>query len=69
MRYIAVMYDWPQSQVCMDCEYGQAIQFSGFTYACIRYCLLNDGQDCMKKVKRKTVEQTKKGENHEVAVV
>lgn len=59
MKKIAVIYYWPNSQVCIDCKYGKLLcdDDKPSSYACIRYSLLNDGIDCPKKETNKVTEK------------
>ena len=52
MRHIAVIYEWPLSQQCCECQYGKLFDNPPMTAAfiCTRYCLVNDGVDFPKKL-------------------
>jgi len=47
------IYQWPESQICMDCEHGNFITISGddvgSQYSCSIGCKENDGVNCPKK--------------------
>lgn len=44
-----MMYEWPESQKCMECQYGKFIMSDELTnsnYLCMAGCADNDGVDC-----------------------
>ena len=45
-----VLYEWPESQKCMDCEHGEFVAFiensRGSDYICHIGCTENDGVEC-----------------------
>jgi len=44
-----VIYEWPESQKCIECVYGKFIMSDDFTnsdYLCMAGCADNDGIDC-----------------------
>ena len=46
-----VMYEWPESQICMDCKNGEFImsdKLVNSNYLCMVGCNKNDGVNCSK---------------------
>jgi hypothetical protein len=54
--YPVLIYEWPWSQNCMDCKYGERMSSKTFSVSCY-LCLLgypkNDGEYCPRKEVRK----------------
>lgn len=49
MYHKVIIYDWPDSQVCMDCGYGQftaSERFSASNYICTIGSVRNNGSEC-----------------------
>ena len=43
------MYEWPESQICMDCKNGEFVMSDTLTnsnYLCMVGCGKNDGVNC-----------------------
>ena len=58
-----VMYEWPESQLCMDCKHGEFImsdKLVNSNYLCMEGCDKNDGVGCpkldLKRTEVKSVE-------------
>lgn len=45
---LLVVYDWPQSQICMECKHSRflADEFATAAYECQVSCRFNDGVRC-----------------------
>ena len=44
-----VMYEWPDSQICMECQHGNFFEFDeslNSDYLCMVACEENDGVYC-----------------------
>lgn len=50
MFHKIIVYDWPYSQICMDCDYSEFIQsektFNSSNYVCSLNETRNDGTSC-----------------------
>jgi hypothetical protein len=47
--YEVIIYEWPSSQICMDCKFGEFIDsktFDASCYLCWKCCKKNDGVYC-----------------------
>ena len=54
-HYQVTIYEWPWSQNCMDCKFGEYMQsptFNKACYFCFRNCTKNDGVHCPEKEKQ-----------------
>lgn len=50
---IVTLYEWPKSQICMNCDHGNPVQFIKkddyvASSICFQACSENDGTDCPK---------------------
>lgn len=46
-----VMYEWPESQICMDCKHGEFVMSDTLVnsnHLCMVGCSKNDGVNCTK---------------------
>lgn len=46
----AVIYEWPWSQNCAECEHGELMTSGSSRYACTANCDRNDGETCPAKI-------------------
>ena len=57
-----VIYDWPKSQLCAECEnstFIQSTEFINSNYICLENYLLNDGITCEKmKIKEEIIDNS-----------
>ena len=54
-----VMYEWPESQICMDCGHGEFIMSDKLVncdYLCMVGCDKNDGVNCPKLTPKSMIE-------------
>lgn len=54
-----VMYEWPQSQKCMECPHGEFVmsdRLDNSNYLCMVGCDENDGVYCPKSPPRNAIE-------------
>lgn len=54
-----VMYEWPESQICMDCPHGEFVmsdKLDNSNYLCMIGCDENDGMNCPKLPPRSMIE-------------
>jgi hypothetical protein len=52
MYHNVIVYDWPDSQICLDCEYGEFVEsetFSSSNYICKAGSVRNNGSACPDK--------------------
>jgi polyferredoxin len=52
MYHQVIVYDWPESQTCMDCEHGEFVEsetFSSSNYICKVGSVRNSGSACPDK--------------------
>jgi len=52
--YPVTIYEWPWSQNCMDCKYGEFVNsttFDSSCYLCLLACEENNGEYCPRKDK------------------
>ena len=53
-----VMYEWPESQICMECPHGEFVmsdRLSNSNYLCMIGCDENDGINCPKSPKESPI--------------
>ncbi|KAA3616877.1 MAG: hypothetical protein D8M58_17910 [Calditrichaeota bacterium] len=56
LQMLVSVQPWPESQLCMTCEYGEFVNSETFTWAnyiCFKSSLLNDGIDCPLFIEKK----------------
>lgn len=54
-----VMYEWPESQICMECPHGEFVmsdRLDNSNYLCMVGCDENDGVNCPKLPPKSMIE-------------
>jgi len=55
MYHIVIIYDWPDSQLCLTCEHGEFIEsntFDSSNYQCKINSIQNKGTHCVDRKER-----------------